>query len=122
MPRITTTTRTTVLLALLAFLPLVTASCSIFRNTGSAHELPPILAQDEIIRPYVTLGKIQITVDRYGPEYANLHEWGRQALREEAAKMGADAVMLPEISSRPTTYLIVPSTEYNARGVAIRFK
>ncbi len=100
---------------------LITTSCAYFKSAGPP-ELPPILAPDEIIRPYITMGRIQITIDRYGPQIENVSQWGANALREEASKMGADAVMLPEINSRPTSYLIVPSAEYTARGVAIKFK
>jgi hypothetical protein len=58
----------------------------------------------------------------YATEVPNLQEWGYRTLREEASKMQADAIILPEVTSRPTTYLIVPSNEYRATGVAIRFK
>ena len=52
----------------------------------------------------------------------DIREWGYTAIRNEAAKMGADAVVLPEVSGRSITYLVIPTTEYRATGVAIRFK
>jgi hypothetical protein len=89
---------------------------------GSDAGLPPVLKDDELIRPYSKLGRIQISVEIYGVDLPNLQSWGYRALREEAAKMGADAVMVQDITSRPSTYLIVPSNEYRATGVAIKFK
>jgi hypothetical protein len=108
-------------LALLA-ITILLSSCARMQFEGEGKDLPPILTQDEIIRPYEKIGRIQITVDLYATEVPNLQEWGYRTLREEAAKMKADAVVLPEVTSRPTTYLIVPSNEYRATGVAIRFK
>ena len=89
-------------------------------------ELPPILTQDELIRPYAKIGRIQITREVYGiidPFITpDVRDWGYSAIRAEAAKMGADAVILPEVSGRNITYLVLPSTEYRATGIAIRFK
>jgi len=89
-------------------------------------DLPPILSQAELTRPYVKVGRIQITRDVYGivdtlvtPE---IREWGYNAIRAEAAKMGADAVILPDVTGRNITYLVMPSTEYRATGIAIKFK
>ena len=107
-------------LALLAIAVLL-SSCATIYYEGEGKDLPPILTQDEVIRPYEKLGRIQITVDMYVAEVPNLREWGYRTLREEASKMKADAVILPEVTSRPTTYLL-PSNEYRATGVAIRFK
>jgi len=101
---------------------LLTSCATSLIQVGSDSGLPPILREDELIRPYSKLGRIQITVEIYAVELPNLQNWGFRALREEAAKMGADAVMLPEVTSRASTYLIVPSNEYRATGVAIKFK
>jgi hypothetical protein len=113
------------ILACLLFLVLFTGGCALL-GVPCVRDLPPILAQDELIRPYVMIGRIQVTRDVYGvidplmtPE---IREWGYTAIRTEAAKMGADAVILPEVSGRSVTYLVIPSTEYRATGVAIRFK
>ena len=88
--------------------------------------LPPILAQDELFRPYVKLGRIRITREVYGvldsKIFPDIREWGYTAIRAEAEKMQADAVILPEVTGATTTYLFVPSTEYRATGVAIKFK
>jgi uncharacterized protein YbjQ (UPF0145 family) len=88
-------------------------------------DLPPILAQEEVVRPYITLGRIKITRDVYGSDYtltSDIRDWAHTAVRREAAKMGADAVILPEITGNTNTNAIIPSTEYTAVGVAIKFK
>lgn len=98
------------------------SSCATFYPKGDGSNLPPILAQDEIIRPYTTLGRIRLSADMFIARSPDPQEWGRRALREQAARMGADAVMFPEISGRPAPHLVVPANEYSATGVAIRFK
>ena len=117
--------RITPVLVCLLLLTLLTSSCSMFQSVPP-HNLPPILSQDELIRPYVKLGRIEITREVYGiVDYAltpEIREWGYSAIRAEAAKMGADAVILPEVSGHTVTYLVMPTTEYHASGVAIRFK
>ena len=105
-------------------LALLSSGCSAFRPAPT-HELPPALSQDELIRPYVKLGRIQITREVFVTDWAvtpDIREWGIQAVREEAAKMGADAVIFPEVTGRSLTTLMVPATEYRATGVAIKFK
>lgn len=87
--------------------------------------LPPILAQDEVIRSYVKLGRIQIVREVYitdGMLGADIREWGFAAIRSEAAKMGADAVIFPEVTGEQKMAVILPSTEYRATGIAIKFK
>jgi len=109
----------------LLLLALFTGACSMTKPVP-VRELPPILSQDELIRPYVKLGRIQVTREVYGIAdnvlTPNIREWGQNVVREEAAKMGADAVMLPEVTGHTTTYLVIPSTEYRATGIAIKFK
>ena len=105
-------------------LPLaLVAACSTLPPT---RELPPILAQDELIRAHVRLGRIQVSREVYGiVDYQltpDIREWGLTAIRAEAAKMGADAVILPEVTGHTITYLVMPTTEYRATGVAIKFK
>jgi len=116
--------RTLSILAGLLLLVLLTGSCSRF-GTTKTQEPPPILSEDELIRPFVKLGRIQVTREVYGSDYmaeADIREWGFAAVRAEAAKMGADAVILPEVSGRNATFMVLPATEYRASGVAIRFK
>lgn len=108
-------------------LALSTAGCaSLSANISAPRELPPILSQDELIQPYTKIGRIQITREVYGiidPLMSpDIREWGLSAIRSEAAKMGADAIILPEVTGRSITYLVIPTTEYRATGVAIRFK
>ncbi len=109
-------------ITLLVMTILLTSCATSLMHVGSDAGLPPVLRGDELIRPYSSLGRIQIEVEIYGVELPNLQEWGFRALREEAAKMGADAVMMPEVTSRPNTYLVVPSYDCRATGVAIKFK
>lgn len=109
----------------LFLLTLALAGCATTKENNSG-EFPPILTQDKLTRPYVQLGKIQITRDVYGPfDYEitpDIREWGLEALRREAAKMGADAVTYPEITGNSFTFIFIPSTEYRATGEAIKFK
>lgn len=95
-------------------------------TTGTAN-LPPVMELHELNQPYSKVGRINVTRTVYGVDYAvspNLHEWGLDALRREAYKIDADAVIFPEISSKELNFLIFsafPTTEYRATGVAIRF-
>ena len=93
------------------------------RNDSSG--LPPILTQDELVRPYISLGRIQITREVFTTDAlikTDVYDWGTAALRREAAKMGADAVIFPEVSGDKITTGLLPSTEFRATGVAIKFK
>ncbi|MGD0585664.1 MAG: hypothetical protein ABSA86_07795 [Oryzomonas sp.] len=87
--------------------------------------LPPILTQDELVRPYIRLGRIQITREVFTTDAlikTDVYDWGTAALRREAAKMGADAVIFPEVTGDNTTTGLLPTTEFRATGVAIKFK
>ena len=117
-----------------AGVPLVlfcTLFCAILFSNGCATtgqrapELPPILTQDELLRPYQKLGVIAVQRERYGsPDDLSAADvnWGHQALREEAAKMGADAVIFPEVTTDRQTYIFFPSSEIKAKGTAIKFR
>lgn len=116
--------RVTVLFLLFALIITMLSSCSTAWQKTDNNGLP-ILTQDELIRPYTKLGRIQITREVFGADYAvtpDITAWGIAAVRQEAEKMGADAIMLPEVTGRTTTYNIFPSTEYRATGFAIKFK
>lgn len=102
-------------------------SCSTTKQTSNNDDLP-ILSQDELIRPYTILGRIQVTresfVPKYVPDYTlspDIKAWGLAAVRHEAEKMGADAIMLLEVTGRTNSFGIIPSTEYLATGFAIKF-
>lgn len=86
---------------------------------------PPILAQDELIRPYQKVGVIEVRRARYG-DRSDLaledYNWARDALRAEAAKIGADAVIFPEISVEVQRYIFFPKSEMKAKGTAIKFR
>ena len=47
---------------------------------------------------------------------------GNLALRAEAAKIGADAVIFPEVTVELHTYIIFPKSEMKAKGTAIKFR
>ncbi|BCS53011.1 hypothetical protein [Geobacter sp. SVR] len=117
--------RSKALLCLLILLTVLPTGCSTGKPAPS-REQPPLLSHDELIRPYVQLGHIQVTREVYGIlDYEvkpDIREWGLDALRAEAEKMGADAVIESEVTGTTTTYLILPSTEYRATGTAIKFK
>jgi hypothetical protein len=98
--------------------------CASFGELTSG-ELPPVLAQDEVIRPYVSIGRIQVTREVYKSDLdltPDIRNWGIMAIRREAAKLGADAVIQPEVTGHSITYIILPLTEYRATGIAIKFK
>lgn len=119
-------TRTGRLIRLMAASALLTASCATLSpNTATdPNRLPPILAQDEIIQPYTKLGTVEVSRERLGhiDDLKNeSDEWAYDALGAEAAKMGADAVILPEVRAEKGTYLFIPSTSIKAKGIAIRF-
>jgi hypothetical protein len=92
---------------------------------GRSSDLPPILTQDELLRPYQKLGVIEVHRERYGhPEDLTKADygWGYQALRVEAGKMGADAVIFPEVKAELDTYIFFPTSEMKAKGTAIKFR
>ena len=104
---------------------LLATACATMPSTATdERELPPILAQDEIFRPYVKLGAVEVTRERMGhvEDLTNeADEWANEALAAEAAKLGADAVVLPEMRAEKNSYLFFPVTTIKVKGVAIRF-
>jgi hypothetical protein len=123
MNRFTNGSRRTLLMLLLAGAVFSTCSCSMMQTRRG--ELPPLLGQDELLRPYHSVGAIEVTRERYG-DPTDLtpadYSWAYQALREEAAKIGADAVILPEVRVERDIYIVVPVSEMKAKGVAIKFQ
>lgn len=113
---------------LLALLMLIMTGCAAIPYTaGNSGNLPPVMTLDELNQPYSKIGRIQVTRTVYFSDYAappQLHEWATQALREEAGKLNADAVILPEVTSKQLDIVVFPAfpaTEYRATAVAIRF-
>lgn len=110
---------------LLSMLLLLATACTTMTSTATdERDLPPILAQDEIFRPYTKVGVVEVSRKRMGhiEDLINeADEWANEALGAEAAKVGADAVMLPEMRAQKSIYLIFPITTIKAKGVAIRF-
>lgn len=118
------THNTLILLVFILLLSVLLSSCSSTKQTLH-NEGVPILTQDELVRPYTKIGRIQVTRETFLSDYlmtSDVKAWGLAAVRREAEKMGADAVMFPEITVRSTTNGIIPSTEYCATGFAIKFK
>jgi hypothetical protein len=115
-------------LCLLVLLAVSLTGCSTAKPAPSApsQNLPPLLSHEEVLRPYIPLGRIQITREVYGIlDYEmkpDIREWGLDAIQAEAEKMGADAVIESAVTGVTTTYLVLPSTEYRASGIAIKFK
>jgi len=106
---------------------LVISGCSALPMTDGSGHLPPVLTLEETSQQYTRLGRIIVTRTVYFTDYTvtpSLHEWALHALSTEAGKLEADAVILPEISSRELSIFIFPAfpaTEYRAAGVAIKF-
>lgn len=105
--------------------------CGVLFGSGCAttathsKELPPLLAQDEVLRPYLKMATVEVRRARYGsPEdfTPDDYSWAYKALREEAARIGADAVILPEVTVDVEKYLFFPTSEIKARGTAIKFR
>jgi len=94
-------------------------------NPQKSSNLPPVLSLEEVRRPYDRMGVITVQRERFGAPgdlSASDYEWGYTALRQEAAKMGADAVIYPEIRGERESYVVFPTSELIARGVAIKFR
>lgn len=109
-----------ILLAVCLAQCLLTSGCAYHRGSQL-----PLLSQEELIRPYIKLGRIQVTREVFLADYAmtpDIKAWGVAAVQQEAEKLGADAVMLFEVTGRTTTHTVLPSSEYRATGFAIKFK
>jgi hypothetical protein len=101
----------------------LTAGCAARRHSPLA--LPPIMTQSELQRPYTKLGILEYSSQRFGNiDGLTLqdYEWAHGELREGALRLGADAVILPEVRYEHDTFLLFPSSEIKAKGVAIRFQ
>jgi len=99
------------------------SGCAVTKHVPQA--LPPIMSQDELQRPYVKLGALEYSRSRIGSVEGLTtqdYEWAYGELREGARRLGADAVILPEVRLEQSTYLIFPSGEIKAKGIAIQFR
>ncbi|RNC73177.1 MAG: hypothetical protein ED859_00270 [Desulfuromonadales bacterium] len=109
---------------LLVFATLMTAACATMQPT-TERNLPPVLAQDEIFRPYIKLGVVEVSCERAGHPndiMAEANDWAQDALGAEAAKLGADAIIQPEIRVEKGKYFLFPVTDIKAKATAIRFR
>jgi hypothetical protein len=116
-------TATVVAKWLLVVLCFVLTACSLFTN--QVRSLPPILTQEQLERPYVKVGVVHVSRERYG-SVEDLspadYDWANQALREEAQRIGADAIIFPELRVDTASYLIFPASEISATATAIKFR
>lgn len=113
-----------ILLIISLMISLLLCGCFPAMHSFRSNDIP-VLSQDELIRPYTKLGRIQVTREVFISDFllnSDIKAWGLAAVRQEAEKMGADAIMLFEVTGRTTTNASVPATEYIATGFAIRFK
>lgn len=93
--------------------------------SGQVRSLPPILTQEQLVRPFVKVGMVEVSRDRFGSVEGLSpadYDWAYQALREEAQKVGADAVILPEVRINTASYILFPSSEIIAKAIAIKFR
>ncbi len=83
-----------------------------------------IKAEDLVGRGYERVGQVQVTRARLGAEVLTADDfgWANGALQEEAQKMGADAILQPELFIKSESLLFIPLTEIRARATAIRFR
>jgi hypothetical protein len=115
---------TSVLFAFLFIISTLLNGCTTAAQSYHSDGLP-ILSEEELIRPYTKLGRIQVNRETFGSDYSlspDIKAWGLAALRQQGEIMGADAIILLEVTGRTTTYGIIPSAEYRATGFAIKFK
>jgi len=112
-------------------LPALLLFCAFVLTCGCAmmarhqKELPPLLAQDELLRPHQTIATIEVHRGSFGSSWELTpadYNWAHRALREEAEKIGAEAVVLSEIRVEQQQYIIFPSSEIRAKGIAIKFR
>ncbi|WP_324083836.1 hypothetical protein [Geomonas sp.] len=86
---------------------------------------PPVLAPDEVLRPYDKVGTIEVGRTRYG-EPGELtpddYQWAYTALRNEAAGLKADAVIYPEVTIKLHKFFFYSTTDIKAKGIAIKFR
>jgi hypothetical protein len=112
------------LLALLLICTLI-LTCSCATVPPPPQELPPLLTQDELLRPYQKVATIEVNRERYGFS-SDLtpvdYDWAYRALRQEAARIGADAVITPEVRVELRSHLWFPISEMRAKGIAIKFR
>lgn len=103
---------------------LIVAGCAT-TSTQPPEQLPPLLAQDELLRPYAKVATLEVRRTRWGHSddlAPDDYSWAYEALRREAARIGADAVIIPEVRVRVENYYSYPVSEMNAKGIGIKFQ
>jgi hypothetical protein len=110
---------------ILLFFCTLSTLCSCATVKIHTEGLPPILAQDELLRPFERVATVSVRRHRYG-DPSDLtpadYNWAFDAMREQARRIGADAVILPEVTVELHRYIFYPVSEMTAKGVAIKFK
>lgn len=107
----------------LAFIS-ISVGCAPVRR-ASIKPLPPVLTQDEIRKPYVKMGVVECSKDTFGSIEGLTpadYDWAYGELREAAGRIGADALITPELRIEQDTFLFFPSSTIKAKGTAIRFR
>lgn len=90
--------------------------------------LPIVLSGEELMAPHSSrheiIGTLSVTRTRFGrdPFSAGDRIWAEEALREEARRLGADAITTPHVTIDAQTYLLFPMSEVRARAQAVRFR
>lgn len=87
--------------------------------------LPPVLTQEELRQPYVKIGVVECSKESLGGADGIApadYDWAYGELRESARRLGADAVITPELRVEQNTFLLIPTSTIKAKGIAIRFR
>ena len=87
--------------------------------------MPVVVRADDLAgRGYERIGTVQLSRERFGVEVLNAddYNWAHAALQAEAGKIGADAILQPELTINEHSFLFIPFTEIKARATAIRFR
>jgi hypothetical protein len=99
------------------------AGCATSRRVSELY--PPVMDQDELKRPYLKIAVIECSNSRLGNLEAITpqdYDLAQDDLRERAHRLGADAVVLPEVRVEHDTFLFFPSSLIKAKGIAIKFR
>jgi hypothetical protein len=111
--------------------PLVILSLVFMSLAGCATILPypqpqpPVLAQDEVKKPYIKIGVVECSKESFGSIDALApadYDWAYGELREAARRIGADAIITPELRVEQDTFILFPTSTIKAKGIAIRFR
>ena len=103
----------------------MTLSVSGCAGLQASAALPVVIkAEDLVGRGYERIGQVQVSRERFGGDVLSTDDfsWAGQALQEEARKIGADAILQPELTVSTQSFLLFPMAEVRGRATAIRFR